>query len=270
MATAASPAVSGLPWLSVVFGGGGPFGIAYALGVVDALAHAGVAVAEADMLGTSAGAWVAACLATGVRYERLCDVPRIRVPNATPGLLRGVASELFGDATSERVTGCAVRLPVARRVFMSGEDHSLAEIVAASSAVPALFPPVRLGRSWYVDGGVRSLASADHARQARHLLVVAPIAGPMFGPAGRTMEMMLRNELRRWQQTTGGKTHLVRPNAQIAALTHHPLDLFDMARARDAYPLAHAQARRLLAERPGLAGLARPQPGAPGDLARAG
>lgn len=270
MATAAPPAGNGVPWLSVVFGGGGPFGIAYALGVVDALARDGVPVAEADMLGTSAGAWVAACLATGLRYERLCDVPQIRVPNAKPGLLRGVASDLFGDVASQQVTGCAVRFPSARRVFMSGEDHTLADIVAASSAVPALFPPVRLGRSWYVDGGVRSLASADHARQASHLLVVAPIAGPMFGPAGRTMELMLRNELRRWQQATGGKTHLVRPNARIAALTRHPLHLFDMARARDAYPLAYAQARRLLAERPGLAGLARPQTPAPGDLAKVG
>ncbi len=95
---------------------------------------------------------------------------------------------------------------------------------------------------------------------ARHLLVVAPIAGPMFGPAGRAMELMLRDELRRWQQNTGGKAHLVRPNAQIAKLARHPLHLFDKARALDAYPLAFAQARRLIVERPGLAGLAAPQP----------
>lgn len=249
-----------MPWLSAAFGGGGPFGIAYALGVADALVHAGVPLAGAHMLGTSAGAWVAACQATGVGFERLREVPQIRVPNATPGLLRGIATELFGDATSSRVTCCAVRLPRPRRVFLSGADHSLAEIVAASSAVPALFRPVQVGRTRYVDGGVRSLISADRARPAQHLLVIAPIAGPMFGPAGRAMELMLRDELRRWQQNTGGKAHLVRPNKQIAALARHPLHLFDKTRAIDAYPLAFAQACRLIAERPGLAGLVTPQP----------
>ena len=261
---------SGEPWLSAAFGGGGPFGIAYALGVADALAHAGVPLADADLLGTSAGAWVAGCLATGVDYARLCDVPQIRVPDPKPGLLRGIAGEVFGDAVSPRVTGCAVRLPRARRVFLSGANHGLADIAAASSAVPALFPPVRLGRTWYVDGGVRSLMSADRARPARHLLVVAPIAGPMFGPAGRAMELMLREELRRWQRDTGGKAHLVRPNGQIAALARHPLHLFDRARARVAYPLAYAQAQRLLAERPGLAGLAIPEAPPSEKLAKAG
>ena len=258
------------PWLSAAFGGGGPFGIAYALGVVDALVNAGVPLRDADLIGTSAGAWAAACLASGVDYRRLCDVPQIRVPDPSRDLLHGIATDVFGDASSPRVTGCAVQLPRSRRMFLSGADHGLADIVAASSAVPALFRPVRLGRAWYVDGGVRSLVSADHARPARHLLVVAPIAGPMFGRAGRAMELMLRNELRRWQQDTGGKAHLVRPNAQIAALARHPLQLFDKARAVAAYPLAYAQTRRLLAERPGLAGLVKPETVPPGDLAKAG
>ena len=259
MTAVATDAGKDLPWLSAAFGGGGPVGIAYALGVADALAHAGVPLANADLLGTSAGAWVAACQATGLGIAELRDVPQLRVPNPSGGLLRGIATDLLGDARSARVTTCAVRLHLPRRVFLSGADHRLADIVAASSAVPALFRPVRLGRTWYVDGGVRSLVSADRAAPARHLLVVAPIAGPMFGPAGRAMELMLRDELRRWQRKTGGKAHLVRPNAQIAKLARHPLQLFDKARALDTYPLAYAQARRLIEERPSLACLAMPE-----------
>lgn len=247
------------PELAVAFGGGGPLGIAYGLGVADALVDAGMSLDGVDMIGTSAGAWVASCIATDVRFATLCAVPQLRVPNPRPGLLRGIAGDLFGDARSERVTASAVRVTTGRRALLSGETHLLADVVAASSAVPGLFSPVRVARRLYVDGGVRSLVSADRAGAARHLIVVAPIAGPMFGPGGRAMELMLRREIARWQRETGGKAHLLRPNAQIAALARHPLQLFDKGRATAAYPLAYAQAQRLVAERPGLAALVRPE-----------
>ncbi len=244
--------------LAAAYGGGGPFGIAYGLGVADALLDAGVPLRDTDSIGTSAGSWVASCLVTGTTFESLCAVPAVRVPNPTPGLLRGISAELFGDAGSSLVRASAVRLPTGRRVLLSGEDYPLAAIVAASSAVPWLFAPVRLGVHLYVDGGVRSMVHADHAAAAEHLLVVAPIAGPMFGPAGRAMELMLRNELSRRQQTTGGRAHLIRPDRRIASLARHPLDLFDKARAAAVYPLAYAQAARLLATRQALAQLAAP------------
>ena len=94
---------------------------------------------------------------------------------------------------------------------------------------------------------MRSLVHADKAAAAQHLVVVAPIAGPMFGPGGRAMEIMLRRELRRWQQRTGGMAHLIRPDARIASLARHPLDLFDKDRALAAYPMAYEQASRLAA-----------------------
>ncbi len=245
--------------LAAAYGGGGPFGIAYGLGVADALMAAGVPLRDTQSIGTSAGSWVASCLVTGTSFETLCAVPEVKVPNPTPGLLRGIAAELFGVAHSPLVHACAVRLPTGRRTLLSGEQYPLAAIVAASSAVPWLFAPVRLGRWLYADGGVRSMVHADHAAPAQHLLVVAPIAGPMFGPAGRAMELMLRNELSRWQQATGGRAHLIRPGREIASLARHPLDLFDKQRAAAAYPLAYAQAVRLLASRQGLAELAAPE-----------
>lgn len=239
-----------LPLLTVAFGGGGPFGIAYGLGVVDGLAAGGVSFADVDFLGTSAGAWVAACLATDVTFAELCRVPQIRIPNIRPGLLRGIATDMFGTSRSSRVTGSTLRLPTLRRALLSGATYPLADIVAASSAIPGVFPPVRVRGSWYIDGGVRSLVSADRAIPAEHLLVVAPIAGPMFGPAGVAMERMLQQELLGWQRSTGGQTHLIRPNHQIAGLARQPLDLFDKARALDVYPLAYEQARLLAEVRP--------------------
>lgn len=250
--------------LSAAFGGGGPFGIAYALGVVDALRRKGVSFDGAEMIGTSAGSWVASCIATGVPFERLCELPEVNVPNLSAGFLQGIAGEVFGDARDSRVTGCALRMPAMRRELLNGADHRLADIVAASSAVPGLFRPVHIGPSSYVDGGVRSLVSADQAAAARQLLVVAPIAGPMFGPGGRTMELMLRHEIAKWQRRTGGKAHLVRPNKEIAALARNPLHLFDNNRAKRAYTLAYGQTNELPLGRSGLADLL-PTPAVPGQ-----
>ncbi|HWC34559.1 MAG TPA: patatin-like phospholipase family protein [Mycobacteriales bacterium] len=241
--------------VSAVFGGGGHFGIAYGLGVVDTLVGAGLDLSEAPLLGTSAGSWVSACIATGVTIDQLADLPEVRVPDTRPGLLRDVAREVFADRMAPRVTVSAVRLPAMRREFLSGADFPLADLVAASSAVPGLFRPAQVGASSYVDGGVRSLVSADHAAPARNLLVIAPIAGPMFGPAGRTMELMLRRELSRWERRSGGTVHFVRPNTQIARLARTPRQLFDVQRAAAAYELALAQTASLINDRRWFEGL---------------
>lgn len=232
--------------LSAAFGGGGVFGIAYGLGVAHALIEAGVPLMTTPTIGTSAGAWVAACIATDRGFAELRDLPDIRVPDATPGLLQNIATTIFGDATSALVTASAVQLPTMRHVLLPGDSIRLADLVAASSSVPGIFRPASFGGTSYVDGGVRSLVSADHAAPARHLLVIAPIAGPMFGPAGRIMQGLLGREIRRWENATNGKAHLIRPNAEIASLARHPLQLFDKARAAAAYPLARAQTENLL------------------------
>jgi NTE family protein len=245
-----------LPPMSAVFGGGGVFGIGYTLGVCDALTDGGVDFSSTRMLGTSAGSWVASCLATDVSFTDLCEIPQVRVPDPRPGMLRGIAGEVFGEQTSELVAGSVVRLPTMRRVLLSAADHPLADIVAASSAVPGLFRPARVGNASYVDGGVRSVVSADLAAPAKQLLVIAPLAGAMFGPGGRGLELLLRREIARWERTTGGTAHLIRPDAEISALARTPLHLFDNARAKAAYPLAYDQARSLLVSR--LGGLLAP------------
>jgi hypothetical protein len=71
------------------------------------------------------------------------------------------------------------------------------------------------------------------------------------------MECLLGQEMANWERSTGGTAHLVRPNAAIGRLVRHPLDLFDQARARAAYPMAVEQTMRLLQIRPDLAALTR-------------
>lgn len=248
---------SSLPVVSAVYGGGGPFGIAYAFGIVDTLLEAEAPLRTCPMLGTSAGAWVAAALATGADFTTLSGLSPVRVPSLHPGMLRELAEQVFGRRRSPLVRVGVVRLSTGRRVILDGAQHPLAQLVAASSAVPWLFAPQRVDGRTYVDGGVRSLTSADRASPARRLLVVAPVAGPMFGPGGRTMETLLRREIHRWELATGGTVELIRPNRAIARLARYPLNLFDAELAASVYPLARDQAQRLLVERPGLADLCR-------------
>ena len=236
--------------LACAYGGGGLFGIAYLLGVGEALTDRGVRLGAAPAIGTSAGSWAAAALALGVRWNDAIDaigddVPR--VPDPRSGRLRRVAAEVFDDQRVPTMRAVVCSLPRLQRVVLHGTDHPVADLVAASSAVPGMLAPHRVGRHRYVDGGVRSMASADLADPAEHLLVMAPIAGPMFGPAGRLAERVLRREMRDWRQRNpDGHLWLIRPNRAIAELAGRPDQLFDPDRARRAYDLAYGQADGIL------------------------
>ncbi|PBC79795.1 NTE family protein [Streptomyces sp. TLI_235] len=59
-------------------------------------------------------------------------------------------------------------------LFDRAAGVGLVDAVAASCAVPGIWPPVTLGGSRYVDGGVRSSVNADLATGAR-VLVLAPM-----------------------------------------------------------------------------------------------
>ncbi len=238
------------PSLAVTFGGGGLFGIGYLLGVSEALVDGGVDLAAAPALGTSAGSWAAASLGLGVRWRDAMDLlgPEApRLPDPRSGRLRDVAAELYGDRRAPNMRAVVCSLPRLQRIVLSGADVPAADLVAASSAVPGLLAPHRINGRRYVDGGVRSMASADLSAPADHLLVLAPVAGPMFGPAGRLAERVLKREMREWRDDhPGGQLWLIRPNREIAALARRPDQLFDGERAMRAYDLAYVQGAGIL------------------------
>ena len=73
--------------LACAYGGGGLFGIAYLLGVGEALVDGGVALGAAPAIGTSAGSWAAGALALGVRWHDAIDligddIPRVPDPRS--------------------------------------------------------------------------------------------------------------------------------------------------------------------------------------------
>ncbi|HEY7874040.1 MAG TPA: patatin-like phospholipase family protein [Actinomycetota bacterium] len=75
---------------------------------------------------------------------------------------------------------CAADLYTGQRVVF-GRDGApparLADAVLASTAIPGLFPPVRIGERQYVDGGIVSASSLDLAVEAGcdAILCVAPL-----------------------------------------------------------------------------------------------
>jgi NTE family protein len=84
--------------------------------------------------------------------------------------------------------------------------------MAASCTVPGLFPPVTIGDSRYVDGGVRSATNADLAAGYETVVIVAPLATPAH-PLGHRLVGREIAEL----QARGTATELLLPDHEAMA-----------------------------------------------------
>ncbi len=91
----------------------------------------------------------------------------------------------------DAATGTAV-------VFDKDTGVPLDRAVAASCAIPGVFPPVTIGERRYVDGGLRSVANVDVARGYDRVLVLSPIPIAMRrrdrpGPQTRRLGSQVRS-----------------------------------------------------------------------------
>jgi NTE family protein len=97
---------------------------------------------------------------------------------------------------------------------------SLVDAVAASCAVPGVWPPVTIDGRRYVDGGVRSAENADYAAGSTRITVVAPLGLDSPLPAEKPLLTVL-DELR----AAGAEVALITPDeASVAAIGQNPLD----------------------------------------------
>jgi NTE family protein len=69
-------------------------------------------------------------------------------------------------------------------VFTQLSGVPLVDAVAASCAVPCVWPPVTIGERRYIDGGTRSITNADLAAGADRVLVIQPVAEGAEQPWG--------------------------------------------------------------------------------------
>jgi NTE family protein len=125
-----------------------------------------------------------------------------------------------------------------QRVFDNECGVSLVDAVAASCAVPGVWPPVTIDGRRYVDGGVRSIANADHAAGASRVLVVVPMGSVEPFPSDVPLERSVE-ELR----ARGAQVAVVEPDeASRAAIGANPLD---PSTRRPAAEAGRAQGRAL-------------------------
>ena len=174
------------PRVGLVLGGGAARGFAH-VGVIQVLEEAGI---KPDLVvGTSAGSLVAAIYASGKTGAQLQQIA-VDMEEATltdwalpifgRGMLRGEALARYvnGLVGSRPIDQLPTPLGIVATDLQSGEgilfrrgDTGMA--VRASSAVPSLFQPVKIGTREFVDGGLVAPVPVGYARQMGAELVIA-------------------------------------------------------------------------------------------------
>ena len=193
------------PRIGLALGGGAARGFAH-IGVIQVLEENGIKV---DLVaGTSAGSLVAALYASGKTGAELASLADSMDESAFTdwafpgrGLIRGegLARYVREKTRGLQIEQMRVPLGIVATDLDTGEpilfqrgDPGVA--VRASSAVPAVFQPVRIGLREYVDGGLVAPVPVRFARQMGAELVIAVdiSAAPDGNPTGDAMRMLLQ------------------------------------------------------------------------------
>jgi len=193
------------PRIGLALGGGAARGFAH-IGVIQALEENGFA--PDLVVGTSAGSLVAALFASGRNGRELAAIADAMDETAFAdwaypgrGLIRGEALARFvRDKTNRRdIEKMRIPLGIAATDLDSGEgilfrSGDTGTAVRASSAVPAVFQPVRIGKREYVDGGLSAPIPVHHARQmgAEFVIAVDISAIPEGAPTGDAARMLMQ------------------------------------------------------------------------------
>ncbi|MBY4108332.1 patatin-like phospholipase family protein [Rhodococcus fascians] len=206
---------------ALVLGGGGVSGIAWETGFLVGLVESGALdpTAVNTIIGTSAGATVAAQITSGVGMDTLLSLqldtqsdiepkPHVDIRtvldeidyllNSTPDPVEGrrrvgtFALDADVPTLERRMTIVANRLPIHRwpesnLIFTAVDAESgalveltersglpLVDAVAASCAIPGVWPPVPWNGRYLIDGGMRTVANADLAAGFARVLVLQP------------------------------------------------------------------------------------------------
>jgi NTE family protein len=204
-ATAQPPVPKRPPRLGLALGGGAARGFAH-IGVIQVLEEAGI---KPDLVvGTSAGSLVAALYAHGKTSAELATLALTMDEGSitdwafpSRGLIRGDALARFVREQTGHTLIEQMKLPLGivatdldsgiGMLFQRGDTGTA---VRASSSVPAVFQPVKIGDREYVDGGLVSPVPVRYARQMGAEMVIAvDISSPPDGAAtDGTMKLLLQ------------------------------------------------------------------------------
>jgi len=201
----AAPVPPKPPRVGLALGGGAARGFAH-IGVIQVLEEAGIR--PTVVAGTSAGSLVAALYASGKSGAEMARLALAMDESAITdwafpgrGLIRG---EALARYVREQTSGRSIeQLPMPLGIVATDLDSGEAVLfqrgdlgmaVRASSAVPAVFQPVKIGTREYVDGGLVSPVPVRFARQmgAELVLAVDISNAPDGNATGDMMRLLLQ------------------------------------------------------------------------------
>jgi NTE family protein len=205
--TEVAPAVKVPPRIGLALGGGAARGFAH-VGVIQVLEEAGI---RANLVaGTSAGSVVAALYASGKTGPQLQQIAETMEEATiadwtlqifTRGALRGEALAKYVNTQvgQKPIEAMVIPLGIVATDLNSGNEvvfqrGDTGTAVRASSAVPAVFQPVKVGAREYVDGGLVSPVPVRAARKMGAELVIAVdiSSPPEASAASGTLEILLQ------------------------------------------------------------------------------
>jgi NTE family protein len=174
------------PSIGLALGGGAARGFAH-IGVMRALAAHGIV--PDVIVGTSIGAVVGGCYAAR-QLDGLEDWARTLTVRGVlsyldlnlsgSGLIRGgrLSTQLESALADQRIDDLPIRFAAIATEFNTGHEiwltrGRLADALRASYALPGIFPPVRIGGRWLVDGALVNPVPVSAARALGARLVIA-------------------------------------------------------------------------------------------------
>lgn len=250
--------------------------MAWEAGVLAGLAEAGVTLDADLVVGTSAGAMVAARLTTGWTTEQIhaalsaaagrsgragpAAVARLAAAQVHPSRRHALvwlgrraartwsteAERRWIEALAPDLSGCDWPTPLVvvatdansgrPAYFSAAQPTDLAVAVAASCALPGVFPAVRVDGRLHFDGGLRSPLNLDLAAGAESVIAVAPLSASLRAHRRpRHQAAQLRRE--------GVRTLLIEPSA--AGRAAMGMDPLAPGRADRSFAAGVADAERL-------------------------
>jgi NTE family protein len=174
------------PKIGLALGGGAARGFAH-VGVIAALEEAGIKV---DLVaGTSAGSLVGAIYASGKNAAQLqeialkmeeAEITDWTLPFFSRGILRGeaLANYINRQVNNKLMESMSIPLGIVATDLKSGQGvlfqtGDTGRAVRASSSVPSVFNPVKIGDREYVDGGLVAPVPVRYAKQMGAELIIA-------------------------------------------------------------------------------------------------
>lgn len=193
--------------VGLALGGGAARGFAH-VGVIQVLEEAGLR--PHYVVGTSAGSLVAALYASGMQGAQLKQVASSMqeaaitdwlLPIFNRGALKGdaLAQYVNQQVQGRNIENMSLPLGIVATDLRTGEAvvfrrGNTGTAVRASSAVPGVFLPVKIGEHEYVDGGLVAPVPVQQARQmgANFVIAVDISSDPQSGETGDVFKILLQ------------------------------------------------------------------------------